>query len=126
MGVNAIYKGSDKGRRWQRQYFFLIRGDSLQDISRILSKKVDLSYSNALRIVRTESCWVMNEATINNYKENDIKEYQIMAFLDNKTSKICKDMDGEVVNVKDAIPGKNLPPFHWHPNCRSCVIPIIE
>ena len=90
----------------------LIRGDSLQDISRILSKKVDLSYSNALRIVRTESCWVMNEATINNYKENDIKEYQIMAFLDNKTSKICRDMDGEVVNVKDAIAGKNMPPFH--------------
>ena len=90
----------------------LIRGDSLQDISRILSKKVDLSYSNALRIVRTESCWVMNEATINNYKENGIKEYQIMAFLDNKTSKICRDMDGEVVNVKDAIAGKNMPPFH--------------
>ena len=90
----------------------LIRGDSLQDISRILSKKVDLSYSNALRIVRTESCWVMNEATVNNYKENDIKEYQIMAFLDNKTSKICREKDGEVVNVKDAIAGKNMPPFH--------------
>ena len=90
----------------------LIRGDSLQDISRILSKKMDLSYSNALRIVRTESCWIMNEAAVNNYKDNDIKEYQIMAFLDNKTSKICRDMDGEVVNVKEAIPGKNLPPFH--------------
>ena len=65
-----------------------------------------------MRLVRTESCWVMNEATVNNYKENDIKEYEIMAFLDNKTSKICNSMDGEVVNVKEAIPGKNLPPFH--------------
>ena len=90
----------------------LIRGDSLQDMSRILSKKMGLSYSNALRLVRTESCFIMNEATINNYKNNDIKEYQIMAFLDNKTSKICRDMDGEVVNVKDAIAGKNMPPFH--------------
>ena len=35
-----------------------------------------------------------------------------MAFLDNKTSKICRDMDGEVVNVKDATAGKNMPPFH--------------
>ena len=90
----------------------LIRGDSLQDMSRILSKKMDLSYSNALRIVRTESCWIMNEATVNNYKDNGVKEYEIMAFLDNKTSKICRDMDGEVVNVKEAIVGKNMTPFH--------------
>ena len=90
----------------------LIRGDSLQDISKIMSDKFDTSFSNAIRLVRTESCWVMNEATVNNYKENGIKEYEIMAFLDNKTSKICKSMDGEVVNVEEAIPGKNLPPFH--------------
>ena len=90
----------------------LIRGESLQDISKIISDKFDTSFSNAMRLVRTESCWVMNEATVNNYKENGIKEYEIMAFLDNKTSKICKSMDGEVVNVKEAIAGKNLPPFH--------------
>ena len=54
----------------------------------------------------------MNEATVNNYKENGIKEYEIMAFLDYKTSKICRSMDGEVVNIEEAIPGKNLPPFH--------------
>ena len=90
----------------------LIRGESLQDISKIISDKFDTSFSNAIRLVRTESCWVMNEATVNNYKNNGIKEYEIMAFLDNKTSKICKSMDGEVVNVKEAIPGKNLPPFH--------------
>ena len=90
----------------------LIRGESLQDISKIISDKFDTSFSNAMRLVRTESCWVMNEATVNNYKENGIKEYEIMAFLDNKTSKICKSMDGEVVNVEEAIPGKNLPPFH--------------
>ena len=90
----------------------LTRGDSLQDISRIIADKLNKSYSNALRLVRTESCFIMNEATINNYKENDIKEYQIMAFLDNKTSKICREKDGEVINVKDAIAGKNMPPFH--------------
>lgn len=90
----------------------LIRGESLQDISKIISDKFDTSFSNAMRLVRTESCWVMNEATVNNYKENNIKEYEIMAFLDNKTSKICKSMDGEVVNIEEAIPGKNLPPFH--------------
>ena len=90
----------------------LIRGDSLQDISRIMADKLNNSYYNAMRLVRTESCWVMNEATVNNYKDNGIKEYEIMAYLDNKTSKICRSMDGEVVNVKDAVAGKNMPPFH--------------
>ena len=90
----------------------LTRGDSLQDMSRIISDKLNTSYSNAIRLVRTESCWVMNEATVNNYKNNEIQQYEIMAFLDSKTSKICRQMDGEVIDVKDAMPGVNMPPFH--------------
>ena len=102
----------------------LIRGDSLQDMSRILSKKMDLSYSNALRLVRTESCFIMNEATINNYKENDIKAYQFMAFLDKKTSKQCREMDNEIISIEDYKIGKNCPPLH--PNCRSAIAPIVD
>lgn len=90
----------------------LTRGDSLQDMSRIIADKFNTSYSNAIRLVRTESCWVMNEATVNNYKDNEIQQYEIMAFLDSKTSKICRQMDGEVIDVKDAIAGVNMPPFH--------------
>ena len=102
----------------------LIRGDSLQDMSRILSKKMDLSYSNALRIVRTESCWIMNEATVNNYKDNDIKEYEFMAFLDSKTSKVCRRLDGKKFSIEEYQAGVNLPPLHC--NCRSCIVPVID
>ena len=102
----------------------LIRGDSLQDISRIMAEKLNNSYSNAMRLVRTESCWVMNEATVNNYKENDIKEYEFMAFLDSKTSKVCRKLDGKKVSIEEYQAGVNLPPLH--PNCRSCIIPVIE
>ena len=90
----------------------LTRGDSLQDISRKISDKFNTSYSNAIRLVRTESCWVMNEATVNNYKENGIKEYEFMAFLDKKTSPQCRELDGEVISLEDAKAGKNLPPLH--------------
>ena len=102
----------------------LIRGDSLQDMSRILSKKMDLSYSNALRLVRTESCFIMNEATINNYKENDIKAYQFMAFLDKKTSKQCREMDNKIIRIEEYKIGVNCPPLH--PNCRSAIVPVID
>ena len=90
----------------------LIRGESLQEMSRIIADKLNNEYSNALRLVRTETAWVQCEATKQNYLDNDIKYYEISAFLDNRTSKICKSMDGEVVNVKEAVVGKNMPPFH--------------
>ena len=90
----------------------LIRGESLQEMSRIMADKLNNEYSNALRLVRTETAWVQCEATKQNYLDNDIKYYEISAFLDNRTSKICKSMDGEVVNVKEAVVGKNMPPFH--------------
>ena len=102
----------------------LIRGESLQDISKIISDKFDTSFSNAMRLVRTESCWIMNEATVNNYKENGIKEYEFMAFLDKKTSKQCRDLDGKKFSIEEYKAGVNLPPLH--PNCRSCIIPIVE
>ena len=102
----------------------LIRGESLQEISRIIADKLNNEYSNALRLVRTETAWIQCEATKQNYLDNDIKYYEFSAFLDKKTSKICKELDGKVVKVEEAIVGKNMPPLH--PNCRSCMIPITE
>ena len=101
-----------------------IRGDSLQDISRVLSDKMDLSYKNSLRLVRTESCFIMNEATINNYKNNDVKEYQFMAFLDKKTSRQCREMDNKIISIEEYKIGVNCPPLH--PNCRSAIAPVID
>ena len=102
----------------------LIRGESLQEISRVMADKLNNEYSNALRLVRTETAWIQCEATKQNYLDNDIKYYEFSAFLDKKTSKICKELDGKVIKVEEAIVGKNKPPLH--PKCRSCMIPIIE
>ena len=102
----------------------LTRGDSLQDMSRIIADKLNNSYSNTLRLVRTESCFIMNEATINNYKDNGIKKYQFMAFLDKKTSKQCREMDNKIISIEDYKIGKNCPPLH--PNCRSAITPIVD
>ena len=102
----------------------LTRGESLQDISRIVADKLNNSYQNAMRLVRTESCFVMNEATINNYKNNDIKEYQFMAFLDKKTSPQCREMDNKIISIEEYKIGVNCPPLH--PHCRSAITPVID
>ena len=90
----------------------LIRGESLQEISRIMTDKLNNEYSNALRLVRTETAWVQNEATKQNYLDNDIKYYEFSAFLDKKTSPQCRELDGEVISIDEAKAGINLPPLH--------------
>ena len=68
----------------------------------------------------------MEQASQKAYDELDVDKYKILATLDKRTSKICQDLDGEVFNVKDAIVGVNMPPFHWHPYCRTTTIPYIQ
>jgi len=102
----------------------IIRGDSLSDVSRIISDKFNISFSNAKRLVNTEACWVMNEAIIKTYKDNNIKEYEFIAILDSRTSKICRKMDGKRFKVDECVIGVNCPPLHI--NCRSSLKPILK
>ena len=50
----------------------LIRGDSLNDMAKALNDKLNKGYSNAKRLVHTETCWIQNQATINGYKEAEV------------------------------------------------------
>ena len=45
----------------------------------------------------------------------------ILLLRKESTSEICQEMDGKIFNVKDGIPGDNVPPLH--PNCRSTIVP---
>ena len=89
----------------------LIRGDSLHDMAVKLNDKVNKGYSNALRLVHTETCWVQNKATIDSYKEAKVKEYEFMAFLDKRTSHQCKELDGKRFKVEEVMAGVNIPPL---------------
>lgn len=102
----------------------LIRGESLQDMARNLDKKINNGYENALRIVHTETCWIQNKATVDSYKDAGVKKYQYISFIDNRTSQVCRNLEGSIFKVSEAVAGVNLPPMH--PRCRSCVVPIIE
>jgi SPP1 gp7 family putative phage head morphogenesis protein len=55
--------------------------------------------------------------------ELNIGEYKYCAILDNRTSEICKQLDGSTFKLTQAQVGVNFPPMH--PNCRSYIIPII-
>lgn len=52
-----------------------------------------------------------------------VKEYEYCAILDERTSEICRGLNGKIFSFSLAQPGVNYPPMH--PNCRSMAIPKI-
>ena len=101
----------------------IIQGKSNQDMAAELQKATDTAYSNAIRLVRTESNFIAGEATHKAYREYGVQKYQFLATFDIKTSEICRSLDGHVFEEKDRKAGANCHPMH--PHCRSTDIPYI-
>ena len=103
----------------------IIRGDSIQKMSRQLKKDLNVLYYQAERLVRTETNYAMNQGHLKGYADSGVVEkYEFLAAIDSRTSKLCKNQNGEVYKLSDAVVGVNFPPLH--PHCRSTVIPILE
>ena len=95
----------------------LIRGESIDQMTKRLLTRVEASQSRARTLIRTESARIYEEATKDAYKECGIEQYIYLATLDRKTSLICQELDMKSFPLKDAKIGENYPPMH--PNCRS-------
>ena len=105
------------------------QGEALQSMARKLKNTTGESFNNAFRLIRTETSYIDGQVTLERYKQvqEDLGEklkYAYDAFLDNRTSKICRDLDKDTFWVDDAEVGKNFPPMH--PNCRSTTQLIID
>lgn len=108
------------------------QGTSLQKMSRELKQATGQSFNNAFRLIRTETAHVDSMVTLEGYKQTQQElgqklRYKYDAFLDNRTSKICRELNGKTFLVDDAEIGVNYPPMH--PNCRSTtqlIIPEID
>jgi len=103
----------------------LIRGEGNQKMARQLAQKMDSNYKNALRVMRTETSFVIGEGTNQAYKQNGfVRQYIVVATPSDRTCEICMNMDGKIFNVDDRVAGKNSHPFH--PNCRCADRPYIK
>lgn len=103
----------------------IIRGDSIQKMSRQLKKDLNVLYYQAERLVRTETNHAMNQGHLKGYADSGVVEkYEFLAAIDSRTSKLCKNQNGKVYKLSDATVGVNFPPLH--PHCRSTVVPVLE
>lgn len=136
--VNTSWLNDGKGfsdRIWKRKDHLintlnrefrvaLITGKSVNEITKMISDKLNVSRSNAKRLVVTESSAVCSKARIETIRMVGAQRYEIVATLDLRTSKICRAMDGKVFNENEYVQGITAPPFHV--NCRSTIAPFYD
>ncbi len=102
----------------------VITGIDVHQMSKKLAKRMDVASYRAKTLIRTETNFVLNQATADSYEAAELEEYQFLATLDTRTSTICQKLDNKTFKVKDKMVGVNYPPMH--PNCRSTTIPFFR
>lgn len=102
----------------------LTGGWSIDRMARALSERTGVAYHRADTLVRTETTFYNNLATLDIIKELGGDHYEIVAVLDSRTSEICRLENHEVHSVKEYEPGRTAPPFHVR--CRSTIRPAVK
>lgn len=106
----------------------VVQGTSLQKMSRELRDITGQSFNNAFRLIRTETSHIDGQVTLEGYKqagkELGLEYYEYDAFLDSRTSELCRNLDKKRFKVSDAEVGVNYPPMH--PNCRSTTQLVLD
>ena len=105
------------------------QGTSLQKMSRELKQVTGQSFNNAFRLIRTETSHIDGQVTLEGYRQAQREfgqklKYKYDAFLDSRTSKICRELNDKTFLVDNAEVGVNFPPMH--PNCRSTTQLMID
>lgn len=101
-----------------------IAGKTQREMAQVIMDRFGASAFEAKRLVRTEGCYIANEVQMQAYDECGIEKYMYLATLDLRTSAVCASLDGKIFNVKDGVPGTNMPPMH--PFCRSTTIEAMD
>ena len=121
-----IWKNTQELSRTLKQELLvsLLTGRTDRETSEVIMNRCGAGAMQARRLVRTESCFLSGELTARSYEECGIEKYRYLATLDLRTSKICRELDGKILSMKDRKAGKNYPPMH--PWCRSTTISVID
>lgn len=106
----------------------LLKGSMTGSSSRRLAEELDeitgAGLHAAERLIRTETTYFVAMADLKAARQRGTKKLRFVATLDQRTSEECRQHDGKVIPIEEAVPGKNIPPLH--PFCRSVIIDVIE
>lgn len=100
------------------------RGDSVRQLSKNLARRMEVGYSSAERLIRTELNAFETKASADAMLAADCTHYQFMATLDRRTCARCGEHDGEVYKLAEMNQGENAPPLHAR--CRCTIVAFFD
>lgn len=101
---------------------FLEGKTSINEISKVVKNRFNQNSFNTRRLITNETARVQSEVNEQWSKDYGVEYQLFMATLDQKTSDICRDLDGNVYDINDS--NKPIPPEKTHVGCRSCLVSI--
>lgn len=101
-----------------------ITGEAPDRAIREIAKNMNVSMSQAGRLVMTESAAFAGRARADCMESLGVEEFEVVESLDHITCDYCQSMDGKHFPMGDFQTGVTAPPFH--PNCRGCTCPYFD
>lgn len=102
----------------------IIQGHDFKKMSKRLAKDMNVGFYQARRLIETETTGALENAKGVVFREMGITKYQFIATIDDRTSEICRSLNGKVFEEKDRQIGVNCP--FCHPFCRSVTVPYVD
>ena len=72
----------------------LIRGESLERMASRISRRMSVARNNAYRLVRTETAYIYEQASMKAYEQCGIEKYKYLAALDGRTARYAGNWTG--------------------------------
>jgi SPP1 gp7 family putative phage head morphogenesis protein len=105
----------------------LVTGKKTTDLTKRLEERFNVSYSRANTLVRTEMAHIQTQAAAKRYEDYGLEKYEILGNDDDSCGNHgvdCHALDGKQFYYREMKVGVNAPPFH--PNCKCCIVPVVE
>jgi len=99
----------------------MIMGKGPGEVVKRVSQIMGVDKKTVSRLVMTESSYIASASQKDCFNDLEVEKYEIVATLDSRTSEICREWDGEVLEMKDYSPGVTANPFHVR--CRTTTCP---
>lgn len=96
----------------------VVSGKTTSELNRMLQQDFKASFSRADTIIRTEMARIQTQSALDRYKSYGIQQVEILA--DDAGCTHCEKLHKTKYFVNENIP------IPAHPNCRCCIIPVVD
>lgn len=124
-GINyssRIWKNTEALKADMQSVMFdsVLKGQNPRKTAKRLIKKYGVGASQAERLVRTETMAIYNRSSFDTYQDMGLQQYEILGDPDDH---MCEP-SGTRHFMYEFDEGHTAPPYH--PNCKCCIIPVVD